>query len=195
MELRYQQSQLKQFKNYLPTLQLKKGMLQKEVEDASVQLQVEYQELEQKMKKLEALSGQLMRSEALPVWDAIQIKEVVLLKENVAGLDLPVFKEVIFKEKGYFFWGTPLWIDSAVQLIKELISQREKVATHEKRRELLQEELRTVSIRVNLFEKNLIPRTQANIKVIRISLEDQMLSGFSQAKIAKKKIEERASIV
>lgn len=195
MELRHQQAQLKQFQNYLPTLQLKKGMLQKEVEDESLRLQIEYQELDRKIKEVEAFSHLLVRGEAHPLWDATKVKEVVLTTENVAGLDLPIFQEVCFADKEYFFWGTPLWIDSAVKVIKELVSQREKVAIYEKRCVLLQEELRIVSIRVNLFEKYLIPKAKENIKTIRIYLEDQMLSGFAQAKIAKKKIEERAYLV
>jgi V/A-type H+-transporting ATPase subunit D len=49
-----------------------------------------------------------------------------------------------------------------------------------------------VSIRVNLFEKVLIPRAQENIKKIRIFLGDQQLSAVAQAKVAKLKIKARA---
>jgi len=41
---------------------------------------------------------------------------------------------------------------------------------------------------VNLFEKVLIPRSQENIKKIRIFLGDQQLSAVAQAKVAKRKI-------
>jgi V/A-type H+/Na+-transporting ATPase subunit D len=51
-----------------------------------------------------------------------------------------------------------------------------------------------VSIRLNLFEKVLIPRAQKNIKKIKIFLGDQELAAVCQAKVAKRKIEERLSV-
>ena len=53
----------------------------------------------------------------------------------------------------------------------------------------LDKELREVSIRVNLFEKVLIPRSEANIKKIKVFLGDMELAAVSQAKVAKTKIE------
>jgi V/A-type H+-transporting ATPase subunit D len=41
---------------------------------------------------------------------------------------------------------------------------------------------------VNLFEKILIPRSQENIKKIRVFLGDQQLAAVAQAKVAKRKI-------
>lgn len=42
-----------------------------------------------------------------------------------------------------------------------------------------------------MFEKILIPRALKNIKKIKVFLGDQQLAAVSQAKVAKKKIEER----
>ena len=47
-----------------------------------------------------------------------------------------------------------------------------------------------MSIRVNLFEKILIPRALRNIKKIKVFLGDQQLAAVSQAKVAKAKIED-----
>lgn len=52
----------------------------------------------------------------------------------------------------------------------------------------MEHEFNEVSIRVNLFEKVLIPRTEDNIKKITIFLGDQQLAAVSQAKVAKAKI-------
>ena len=54
-------------------------------------------------------------------------------------------------------------------------------------------EWREVSIRVNLFEKVLIPRTLANIRKIKVFLGDLALAGVARAKVAKKKIMEKKS--
>lgn len=50
-----------------------------------------------------------------------------------------------------------------------------------------------VSIRLNLFEKILIPRTKKNIKKIEVFLGDQELAAVAQAKVAKSKILKKKS--
>ncbi|EKE22261.1 MAG: hypothetical protein ACD_7C00009G0002, partial [uncultured bacterium] len=71
--------------------------------------------------------------------------------------------------------------------LQEMISLKEKINVEEEKKRSLEKELKDVSIRVNLFEKILIPRTLKNIKKIKIFLGDQELAAISQAKIAKLK--------
>ena len=54
-------------------------------------------------------------------------------------------------------------------------------------RDLLAEELRLTSQRVNLFEKVKIPETKENIRIIKIALGDAQTAGVARAKTAKKK--------
>lgn len=51
--------------------------------------------------------------------------------------------------------------------------------------ELLASAAKVVSQRVNLFERVLIPKTEANIQRIRIALSDSERSSIVRAKIAK----------
>ncbi|MCB1081179.1 MAG: V-type ATP synthase subunit D, partial [Chlamydiia bacterium] len=85
-------------------------------------------------------------------------------------------------------FDTPLWVDSGMEKLRELVIAKAKVSVVEEKKKILEKELREVSIRVNLFEKILIPRTQGNIKKIRVFLGDQELSSVAQAKVAKAKI-------
>ena len=62
---------------------------------------------------------------------------------------------------------------------------RSKVMKAAEKKAALEKELREVSIRVNLFEKILIPRALSNIKKIKVFLGDQQLAAVSQAKVAK----------
>ena len=59
----------------------------------------------------------------------------------------------------------------------------------EKQIEILAQELRTTTQRVNLFEKVKIPDCIENIRVIRIYLGDRMANAVGISKVAKKKIE------
>jgi V/A-type H+-transporting ATPase subunit D len=187
-ELRNQQTRLSQFQRYLPTLQLKKAMLQFEVSLVLMEIQKLKEEFEEMRKRVEAFSPFLLERVAC---DVTQYADIILVKkqyENVAGVEIPIFQKVVFREPDYFLFDTPVWTDRATELLRELVTGREKINVGEEKRRALEKELREVSIRVNLFEKILIPRASENIKKIRIFLGDQQLSAVAQAKVAKRKI-------
>ena len=72
-------------------------------------------------------------------------------------------------------------------VLVELIRLRAEVHVLARRRDLLGEELRLTSQRVNLFEKVMIPRTLDNIRVTRIALGDAQTAAVARAKLAKSK--------
>ena len=88
----------------------------------------------------------------------------------------------------FSLFATPVWMEAAIGQIQELILFREKIQVADQRVIALEKELREVSIRVNLFEKIMIPRAIENIKKIKIFLGDQELAAVCQAKVSKKKI-------
>lgn len=190
-ELRTQQTRLIQFQRYLPTLQLKKAMLQFEV--GLVQLEIEKlkEEWAAHWKNVQSFSPFLVEKVAVNLSQYAEILHVKKQYENVAGVEIPIFKKVIFREPEYFLFDTPVWTERATALLRELVTAREKINVAEEKRRALEKELREVSIRVNLFEKVLIPRAHENIKKIRIFLGDQQLAAVAQAKVAKRKILER----
>ena len=128
---------------------------------------------------------------ASDLFSAVTILEIEKKSENIAGVEIPIFHEVRFREPSYALFDTPVWMELATQRVRELLVLREKVRTAKEKKRLLEKELRDVSIRVNLFEKILIPRAQGNIKKIRIFLGDLLLASVAQAKVSKKKIHER----
>ena len=66
-----------------------------------------------------------------------------------------------------------------------------KLEIVERKLALLQDELRKVIQRVNLFEKVIIPEARENIRRIRIALGDRMTAAVARAKIAKEKLQGR----
>ncbi|MBI5274380.1 MAG: V-type ATP synthase subunit D [Chlamydiales bacterium] len=187
-ELRLQQVKLLQLSKYLPTLQLKKAMLQIEVNNANIEI-VSLEDTYEKMKGNISLFARLLTAYSLDeFFDNLRIETTVLDYENIAGVEIPILNHVKFVSTNYSYFVTPLWWDSAIKLMRELLVQKQKIAIAIQKRDLLQKELRDVSIRVNLFEKILIPRTEANIKKIKVFLGDQQLSAVAQAKVAKEKI-------
>lgn len=187
-ELRTQQTRLAQFERYLPTLQLKKAMLQFEVSLVLLELIKLKEDFETMRSKVERFSPFLREKVAVDLLQYADILHVKKQYENIAGVEIPIFEKIVFREPEYFLFDTPAWTDQAAEMLREMVTAREKVNIGEEKRRALEKELREVSIRVNLFEKILIPRAEANIKKIRIFLGDQQLASVAQAKVAKAKI-------
>ena len=187
-ELREQQTRLAQLRRYLPTLQLKKAMLQFEVINVQAEIVFLRKKMDEKKAKALEFSPFLLEKVDCDLAATTDVQHVKKRYENIAGVEIPIFEKVIFRKEDYFLFDTPVWTESATALLRDLISAREMIeVAHEKKR-ALEKELREVSIRVNLFEKILIPRCVENIKKIRIFLGDQQLASVAQAKVAKMKI-------
>ena len=187
-ELRTQQIRLSQFQRYLPTLQLKKAMLQFEV--TAVQMEISRLEDERSLirHQVETFAPFLLEKVAVNLTRYADVLHVKKHYENIAGVEIPLFDKVVFQEADYALFDTPVWTERATDIVRELVVAREKISIAEEKKRALEKELREVSIRVNLFEKILIPRSQENIKKIRVFLGDQQLAAVAQAKVAKKKI-------
>ncbi len=187
-ELRVQQLKLAQLQKYLPTLQLKKALLQIEVNQATLEIEQIMEQFTQKETALQRIAALFSERSSDSFFSSIAILEVKISHENIAGVDIPVFEDVRFAEPNYSLFDAPIWYESAMELARLFLIAREKKKVVEMKKEALEKELREVSIRVNLFEKILIPRALENIKRIKIFLGDQQLAAVSQAKVAKKKI-------
>ncbi len=189
-ELRVQQSRLAQLQKYLPTLQLKKALLQIEVNEARNEihkLELDYETLHNEVNSYSLLLSD--KTEIDPM-GAAKIIEVKKRYENIAGVEVPYFESVTFEDFSYSLFDTPAWLDSIVKGVRGLSEAQVKISIAQEKKAALEKELREVSIRVNLFEKILIPRALRNIKKIKVFLGDLLLAAVSRAKVAKRKIEE-----
>jgi V/A-type H+-transporting ATPase subunit D len=187
-ELRNQQTRLSQFQRYLPTLQLKKAMLQFEVSLAQLEISRLTEEMGLVRHQVEEFASFLLEKVEVNLIAYADVLHVKKRYENIAGVEIPIFDSIVFRDADYPLFDTPVWTDQALEVLREFATVREKVSIGEEKKRALEKELRSVSIRVNLFEKILIPRSLENIKKIRIFLSDQQLSLVAQAKVAKKKI-------
>ena len=192
-QLREEQIKLERLRKYLPTLQLKKALLQAEVNLAQAEIEELLRLKEICDEKVQKYASLLTDHSAIDLFSAIEIEEVLFSHENIAGVDVPQFISVRFAKGGYSLFATPLWFESAISGLQEVVIIREKIRLAIEKKRALEKELREVSIRVNLFEKILIPRSLSHIKRIKIFLGDQQLAAVCQAKVAKKKILQRNS--
>ena len=191
-EQKVQKDNLKAFQRYLPTLQLKKQQLQ------SVIMR-ENQALEQKEVERTEMIGNLddwvavfaentIFEDAKKLDQLVQPDTVICSTENIAGVRVPLFEELTFKDISYDVDDYPLWVDTAVIKLREIARLDALVSTMRKRVECLEKELRTTSQRVNLFEKVKIPEAKENIRIIGVYLGDQQTAAVVRGKISKKKL-------
>ncbi|MDA3900107.1 MAG: V-type ATP synthase subunit D [Spirochaetes bacterium] len=190
-ELKIQKTLMDQLEKYLPTLQLKKQQLQVEVNNVRLFMENLEEQMEKMKKSLSTWSLLLSQKEPVDIKKYLKVQDVLSSLENIAGVEVPFFDRVVFEEKDSSSFATPIWFDRAVADLKELIDLREKMKITSLRQSLLEEELRQTNIKVNLFEKRLIPQCKKNIKRIKIFLGDQEIASICNAKIAKDKLKRK----
>ena len=188
-ELKRQRDALRQYERYLPTLQLKKQQLQLEILHHQVTLDKERLDEEEKMNNAMSWAGLLSDAQFDP---KKYVKSGRLTKDtrNIAGADIPLFVKMDFPRAEYDLFITPLWIDAAIDALREIEAARNKIEILEEGVRILKHELRITTQRVNLFEKIKIPEAKEAIRLIKIYIGDQMANAVGRSKIAKRKIEE-----
>ena len=189
-ELKKQRDSLKQFRRYLPTLQLKKQQLQMKILEARTTLN---QKLSVFYKK-EELIGEwvnLLGDSQVDLREWITPRQILVDTINIAGANVPVFNNIHFDQAQYDLYSTPFWIDTGIQELRLLVTYLAEINVIKKQIETLEYELRITTQRVNLFEKVKIPECLNNVRVIRIYLGDQQANAVGVSKVAKKKIMEK----
>lgn len=193
-ELKVQKDRLKQFQRYLPTLQLKKQQLQAVVMQVTAQLEQVARQRQAAVAGLDDWVAVFAENDSFPAekrLDAlIRPRHVVCGEQNIAGVTVPVFRELSFEDICYDVADYPLWVDTAAVRLREIARLDALEKTLRRQIELLERELRATAQRVNLFEKVKIPEAKENIRVIGIYLGDQQTSAVVRGKIAKKKLQE-----
>jgi len=188
-ELKKQKESLRRFSRYLPMLLLKKK-----------QLQLEILKIHQKIKEIASLVDKLrgvvmpwvdVFSEEVSLENILKLKSIETTLGNVAGINLPLFKQVLFDQKEYDLMSTPLWVDKALEMVKNILTQKAELFIYHRQLKILKEELRVATQRVNLFEKVKIPQAQENIRVIQICVGELRTAEVVRGKISKAKIEKR----
>ena len=188
-ELKKQKEDLERYQRYLPMLQLKKKQLQLEI--IKIHQAIQDTSCEVNNLRSSVLKWVDVFSEEVALEELCNLYKINTEAGNVAGIDIPVFLNVEFSQKPYDFLLTPLWVDKAIFAQEEMLTLKAKLLTYHKQIDILKEELRISTQRVNLFEKVKIPEAREIIRVIQIHLGELQASEVVRGKIAKAKIERR----
>jgi V/A-type H+-transporting ATPase subunit D len=169
-------------------LQLKKQQLQVEIAKERAALDEKIKQEAKESRAAEAWAGLLIDAPSgFKKW--IKPSNILRSSRNIAGVEVPAFERCEFPQAEYDLFETPLWVDHAIDSLREIVSSRVQIAVAEEAVARLREELRITTQRVNLFEKVKIPQAEEAIRLIKIYLGDQMANAVGRSKIAKQKIE------
>jgi V/A-type H+/Na+-transporting ATPase subunit D len=185
-ELKKQKDELKRFQRYLPTLVLKKQLLQMEIRH--IEVAIEKKRLEQKRIRQDLMCWIDVFGEDLDLAQLVKVRELDLGSINIAGVEVPVFEGMVYENVVYDLMHYPLWVDAGVKKLQEIFATDAELSILERQAALLAAELRITTQRVNLFEKVKIPETKENIRNINIFLGDQQTAAVVRGKMSKSKL-------
>ena len=177
---------VKAYKKFVPALDLKRKQLlaarataRRALLSGDEQLNQLQREIREQLPMLSNFSGHA--SELVEV-EALEIKQV-----NLVGLRLPEIHSLKLTAKPYSLLATDHWMDHLTRLLMQSTELQLQQQVLNKRLELLEKGLQKTTQRLNLFDKVLIPRSERNIRKIRIALSDSERAGVVTSKIAKNK--------
>ncbi len=175
--------QLKMRKKALPTIKSKESALRSEVKRAKDAAR-DFKE------QLDALTAQYDYMVAL--WgefdcDLIRIADVELSTQKIAGVRTPILDKVIYDEKEYDLFSSPVWYAAGVDVLKKLARLSLEFELYNHKMELLDYARRKTTQKVNLYEKVQIPGYEDAMRKIKRFMEDEENLSKSAQKIVKTK--------
>ena len=124
----------------------------------------------------------------------IEVKTVEVGVQKIAGVEIPVLKDIQYTEKPYNLFSAPLWIADGMRILKELARLGVESEFYQKKMELLEKARKKTTQKVNLYEKVQIPGYQEAIRKIKRFLEDEENLSKSSQKIVKSRLEAEAAL-
>lgn len=184
--LQREKNRLNAFQKALPALDLKRQKLLAARSAADQALDRTRSDL---AGQLRIVSDQLpmLANRSIDLTGLVVVRDVHIGRQNVAGVWLPQWESARIESKPYSYLVRPHWVDRAGDLMKRCAELGLRARVDERRVELLEQALRRITQRVNLFEKVLIPRTERNIRRIQVHLGDAERAAVVRAKVAQRK--------
>ena len=171
---------------YLPSLEMKQKQLlleRKKAQEALVQHVDDIAALEDSVyQQLPMLAVENITMDGL-----VTVERYNLAEENLLGTKVPFLENIIFKRADYGYLARPHWFDDLVVALEKVMKLKMEEQVLHIRLARLKSAVRTITQRVNLFSKVLIPQAESNIKKIGLFLADQERAGVVRSKLAKQK--------
>lgn len=184
--LKQRRDQLALFQRFLPSLDLKRQQLIADLQRSKGTLVETGKEIEALLNSQLGLFALLGASEQ-ELSGVVSIEKLTIEEENVLGVRLPVLGEIRFAVREYSMLAKPCWVDFLVELLQKMALLKLRLQNEQTRVTRLNEAVRRITQRVNLFDKVLIPQAEKDIHRIKIHLADTERAAVVRSKLAKAK--------
>lgn len=185
--MQQQREQLKVYQRLLPSLDLKRRQIQIEAQKA----RSEYEAAREACLRLDERIGAelpMLADTDYNLQGLVRLEGYSVTEQNVVGVHLPALEKIECAVADYSQLGTPAWVDILVQRLKDAAEQQVRAKIAGERVKVLDQALRRITQRVNLFDKILIPEAKKNIRRIQIFLGDVERASVVTSKLAKAKL-------
>ena len=175
--------QLKVSEKALPTIKSKESALRLEVakaKEVAESFEKQLAEVESQYDYMTALWGEFDS-------DLVSIEAVSLDTIKIAGVRIPVLKDITFANRSYDLFSSPAWTADGVELLQRIARLMVEYEVFDLKMRLLDRARKKTTQKVNLYEKVQIPGYQDAIRKIKRFLEDEENLSKSAQKIVKSK--------
>jgi Archaeal/vacuolar-type H+-ATPase subunit D len=173
--------QLKIRKNALPTLKNKESALRVEVKRAKEKSESLMEQLSASLKSYDYLAA--LWNEFTP--GLIEVKDVILKTEKIAGVKTPGLVDVVYDVKEFDIFKRPLWYSDGVEILQQLAQIGIESEIYKEKMRILDYTRKKTTQKVNLYEKVQIPGYQEAIRKIKRYMEDEENLSKASQKIVK----------
>jgi len=172
------------YRRVLPSLDLKRRQLSADLAAARARLAASQRELEGAVERAAARLP-MAANEQIALSALLRLTAVRLTEERHLGLALPRIDGVDWDIAAYSRLAKPHWVDPLIAELRTIGELRLRLQVLHERELRLQAGLRQTIQRINLFDKLLIPRTERDVRRIRVALADAERDAIVRAKTAK----------
>ncbi len=187
-------NELKGYKTALPVFEMKEQHLKEvitSIETAVDRLQDAIAKTYADVKQWAAV----MAEPTIDLGELVSVNELKTKTREIAGVVIEQFVSIDFNESAIDYFETPLWVDAAVEAIKDQTTNQEMLTLELKNLESVREELAEARRMKNALKEVFIPETQHNIRKIEIYLGDVERLAIGCAKLVKKKKQVKSDVV
>ena len=174
-------SQLKIRVKALPTIKSKESALRAEVKKAKTEAEWLFAEMERQIQAYANIAALWNEFDS----SLIEVQDVELHTEKIAGVQIPVLDKVIFSEKPYSLFNRPFWFPDGIRILKDLATIGIKSEVYYEKMRALEHARKKTTQKVNLYEKVQIPGYNEAIRKIKRFMEDEENLSKAAQKIVK----------
>ena len=184
-QLAKEKRNLAMYRQYLPSLDLKRQQLT--AERNKTQARIAEIELEIR-RRIEGIGTAIpmLADKNIDLEGLVTLKAGKIGQRSVVGERLPILQEIEVEIAPYGYMVRPHWVDLVAERLKEVLRLQVEAQVTRQQVALLGAATTKVTQRVNLFDKVLIPRARTNIRRIDIALGDLERAAVVNSKIAKR---------